>query len=142
MEDFCRSVQKTDRWNNTPCGVKTPQPCSGTLQDTDCPSEQHFSRRGTIALTEGQLCQGCQGLLHGSGHPGSSHTRDALSIHLSSQGQGQGCGITTPLALSSCKHWFKFMCNNLPCLQVLLQYLSYTRAWAAWIFNYSDIKFS
>lgn len=34
------------------------------------------------------------------------------------------------------------MCSNLLCLQVSFQYLSYTRAWAAWIFNYSDIVFS
>lgn len=50
--------------------------------------------------------------------------------------------FTTPLALNSCKHRFQFICNNLLCLQVLFQYLSYTRAWTAWVFNYSDIMFS
>lgn len=94
-EGFCRSVQKTDWWSKTPFGVKTPQPCSGTHQDMDCTSEQHFSRRGTIALTVGPHCQGCQG----SCCPGPSHTSGMLPAPSSAlKGKGRAVVFTTPLA--------------------------------------------
>lgn len=70
------------------------------------------------------------------------HTHQRCSQHPAQLSRARAGLWSSPLHWHSCKHRFKFMCSNLLCLQVSFQCLSYPRAWAAWIFNYSDIVFS